>query len=204
MTDNKRVTYQEQIDMELIRPKGNLVQPERQLPTVRAMSPAESAALQGLTQSASPVMPIQMPQAPQATHSGHLRDNFDIAATAKVAERFILWDMGIFGAITAALAVLIWYQVGGDVTIYSLGWLVAWGGISYFAMNRNRGQAYSHSPTGVARLEQQSQVAMHNRSADVQEYQIDSAERIAMHAIDRHADLIEKRWKLEGGGQHDA
>ena len=66
-------------------------------------------------------------------------------------------------------------------------------------MHRNRGQSFDHSPTGVARLEQHTQQAMHARSADVQEYEIDSRERIALHAIDKHADLIEKRWKLEVG-----
>jgi hypothetical protein len=177
----------------------NMVAPGRtSAAMVRTMSPEETALLQ-VPQPA----PIQAPVLPQATHSGHLRENFDIVATAKVAERFIIWDMCIFGAVTAAVSFLIWYQVGGDVTIYSLGWLVAWGSVSYFAMHRNRGQAYDHSPTGVARLEQRSQVAMHDRAAGVQEYEIDSRERIALHAIDRHADLIEKRWRLDGG-EHDA
>lgn len=171
-----------------------------QLPaTVQRMTEAESTALQGIAQGAMQPQPIQMPALPQATHSGHLRENFDIAATARVAERFIMWDMGIFAAVTAALTVLIWYFVDGDLMLYGLGWLVVWGGISYFAMNKNRGQAYKHSPTGVARLEQESQVAMHDRTASVQEYEIDSRERVAMHAIDRHAELIEKRWRLEVG-----
>src|SRR5690349_12413627 len=125
-------------------------QPERQLPTVRRMTAEESAALATVMPSQAQPTSIQIPSLPQATHSAHMKENYDIRNTAKVAERFIIWDMGIFGAVTASIAGLIWYQVGGDLTVYSLGWLVVWGAVSYFAMNRNRAQAYDHSPTGVA------------------------------------------------------
>ena len=169
---------------------------------VRPMSQVESELLQGLTQTAiQPAPPIAIPALPPATHTAHMRDNFDVRAAARVAERFILWDMGIFGGITAALAGLIYYRLGGDATLYGLGWLVVWGSVSYFAMNKNRAQSYDHSPTGVARLEQRTQAAMHDRSAQAQEYEIDSRERVAMYAIDRHVALIEKRWELERGEQ---
>jgi len=193
---SEKVTVEEQRAMGLRPAQPNIVKPKASAPVVRSMSEAESAALQGIAQPAMQqvAQPIQIPQ---GAHSGHLRDNFVGRATAQVAERFILWDMAIFAAITAAITVLIWYFVDGDLMLYSLGWLVVWGGVSYFAMNKNRGQAYDHSPTGVARLEQKSQVAMHDRAASVQEYEIDSRERIALHAIDRHAELIEKRWRLE-------
>ena len=186
--------------------RQNIVTPAPLAPTVvRPMSQAESELLQTLTRdSLTQAPPIAIPTLPPATHTAHIRDNFDVRAAARVAERFILWDMLIFGAITAALTGLIYYRIGGDTTIYALGWLVVWGGVSYFAMNRNRGQAYDHSPTGVARLEQRTQAAMHDRSAQVQECEIASRERIALHAIDRHAALIEKRWELEwGDGNHE-
>jgi len=164
------------------------------------MSPAESELLQTLTRdSLTQAPPIAIPTLPPATHTAHMRETHDVRAAARVAERFVLWDMAIFGAITGALAGLIYYRLGGDSTLYALGWLVVWGGVSYFAMHKNRGQAYDHSPTGVARLEQRTQAAMHDRSAQVQEEEIASRERIALHAIDRHAELIEKRWQLEAG-----
>lgn len=164
------------------------------------MTQAESELLQGLTSNTlTQAPPVAIPTLPTATHTAHMRENHDVRAAARVAERFIVWDMGIFGAITAALAGLIYYRIGGDSTLYALGWLVIWGSVSYFAMNKNRGQAYDHSPTGVARLEQTTQAAMHDRAAQVQEYEIASRERIALYAIDRHATLIERRWELERG-----
>lgn len=171
------------------------------VPTVvRPMSQTESELLQGLTQTAiQPAPPVAIPTLPPATHTAHMRDNFDVRAAARVAERFILWGMGIFGAITAALAGLIYYRVGGDSTLYALGWLVVWGSVSYLAMNRNRAQSYDHSPTGVARLEQCTQERIARRHAQTQEYQIDANERIAMHAIDRHVELVKTRWQLEAG-----
>jgi len=41
MSDNERVTYQEQVDMGLIRPKNNLVKPAPAAPLVRRVPPAE-------------------------------------------------------------------------------------------------------------------------------------------------------------------
>ena len=181
--------------------RQNIVTPAPLAPTVvRPMSPAESELLQTLTRdSLTQTPPIAIPTLPPATHTAHTRDNFDVRAAAHVAERFVIWDMGIFGAITAALAGLIWYRVGGDSTLYGLGWLVVWGTVSYFAMNKNRAQSYDHSPTGVARLEQRTQERIADRHAAIQEYEIDSLERIALYAIDRHAALIERRWELERG-----
>lgn len=172
---------------ELVRPITGEI-----LPPVRLSDPHEPAYL---TQG----QPIAIPALPQATHTAHMRETHDVRAAARVAERFIVWDMLIFGAITAALAGLIYYRVGGDSTLYALGWLVVWGSVSYLAMNRNRAQSYDHSPTGVARLEQRTQAAMHDRAAQTQEYQIDSNERLAMYAIDRHTELIKERWRLEAG-----
>ena len=167
---------------------------------VRPMTQAESELLQELTSNTLlQAPPVAIPTLPTATHIAHMRENYDVRAAARVAEQFIVWDMGIFGAITAALAGLIYYRIGGDSTLYALGWLVVWGSVSYFAMNKNRGQAYDHSPTGVARLEQTTQAAMHDRTAQVQEQEIASRERIALYAIDRHAILIERRWELERG-----
>jgi len=169
------------------------------------MSQVESELLQGLTQTAiQPAPPVAIPTLPPATHTAHMRETHDVRAAARVAERFVLWDMAIFAIITGAITFLIWYFVDGDLTLYAVAWLVVWGGVSYLAMNRNRRQAYDHSPTGVARLEQGTQAAMHDRSAQVQECEIASRERVAMYAIDRHAALIEKRWQLErGDGNHE-
>ena len=178
---------------ELVRPITGEI-----LPPVRLSDPHELPAY--MTQG----QPIAIPALPQATHTAHMRETHDVRAAARVAERFIVWDMAIFGAITAALAGLIYYRIGGDSTLYALGWLVVWGSVSYLAMNRNRAQSYDHSPTGVARLEQQTQAAMYDRSAQVQEQEIASRERVALYAIDRHAALIEKRWQLErGDGNHE-
>jgi hypothetical protein len=57
MTDNKRVSYEEQVNMGLIRPRNNIVRPTPAAPVVRRMPPGELNAV-------SHVIDV----APSATH----------------------------------------------------------------------------------------------------------------------------------------
>lgn len=165
------------------------ISPDRKLPVVRAMSAAESAALQEFTAPMQRQAPIQIPALPNTTHSSHLRENYDMRAMADVATRFGAQDALIIGAITLAITILLAYFVPFNNTIYGLGWLLLWGGISLFSLNRTRLMAYDHSPVGVARFEQQSQMAMHDRTAQTEEYRIDSNERIAMAELQHRREL---------------
>lgn len=62
MSDKKTVTYQEQIDMGLIRPRNNIVKPAPATPVVRRMPPGELNAV-------SHVIDV----APSATHHVEMR-----------------------------------------------------------------------------------------------------------------------------------
>lgn len=193
-----KVTIEEQERMGLRRPRQELVRPEPQTPArVQRMTPEESAALQSVMQPAYHQEAGQMPALPQATHTAHMRDNFDVRANARVAERWIVWDMAIYGGITLVLVWVTYYLMGGDKSLYAAGGFIVWGTISYVAMHRNRAQAYDHSPTGVARLEQRTQAAMHDRTAQVEEHRIDMQAKVAMYAIDAHVGLMERRQRVE-------
>lgn len=85
--------------------------------------------------------------------------------------------------ITLGLLLLAWlFKALGDAWgLYVYGGLIAWGVAVLVALWGNRKQSLWHSPTGLGH------------------HEIDSRERIAMHALDTHADLLLERWKIEHG-----
>lgn len=84
--------------------------------------------------------------------------------------------------ITAALVILAWIVLGGDEGLYALAWLGAWGVCCLGALAYNRWQGLWFSPAGLGH------------------HEIDSRERVAMHAIDKHTDIIEQRLGFVGNG----
>jgi hypothetical protein len=110
----------------------------------------------------------------------HLSRNDETPITNALAS--ILYSLAYSAAgwlITGALLLLAYTIIGGDEAIYVLILFVVWGCCLLGALYLNRRQGLWFSPAGLDHAE------------------IQSRERIAMHVINRHIDLIEKRWKLK-------
>jgi len=82
--------------------------------------------------------------------------------------------------ITGGMVLIVWltYGTDSDSGTYIVLWLLLWGLSVLIALIINRAQGLRYSSTGIAH------------------HEIESRERLAMYAIDRHIELIEKRWRL--------
>lgn len=164
------------------------------LPPVRLSDPHEMPA--HLAQAA----PIQLgAPAPALSHTGHIRQNDDALTNARAS---LLYSKAI-GAVAAlgvtGILFLAWLTYGGDLGIYFGLEILGVSGVALVALVVNRAQGLHYSASGIAHSELRTQERIARRHAQTQEYAIDSAERIAMHAIDKHSELIERRWQLEAG-----
>jgi hypothetical protein len=83
----------------------------------------------------------------------------------------------VAAVITGGILFLSLLIFGGDERFYLLLWLILWGACALHYLTKNREVGLSHSAAGIA-LEE-----------------IESRERLAMYVIDKHLELIEKRWK---------
>lgn len=102
----------------------------------------------------------------------------------KTAQASLLYSKTIMAVIAGGLFGLLflaWLRWGGDIATYAGLYILLLAGGGLLALVVNRNQGLHHSSTGIAH------------------HQIDSAERVAMYAIDKHAELMEKRWQLESG-----
>jgi len=110
----------------------------------------------------------------------HLAKSDDTALTNAFASLFYSLAYSIAGAfISGGLLLLAYCVLGGDQGIYALVFLVLWGGCFLAALAYNRWQGLWFSPAGL------------------EHHEIDSRERIAMFAIEKHIELIQTRWKLK-------
>jgi len=144
--------------------------------------------------------PIQLgAPAPALSHTGHIRQNDDALTNARAS---LLYSKAI-GAVAAlgvtGILFLAWLTYGGDLGIYFGLEILGVSGVALVALVVNRAQGLHYSASGIAHSELRTQERIARRHAQTQEYAIDSAERIAMHAIDKHSELIERRWQLEAG-----
>ena len=165
------------------------------LPPVRLSDPHEMPPAY-LTQG----QPIHL-DAPvmAASHTGHLRQTDDAITNAKAS---LLYSRAIILVVSigiTAILFLVYLDRGGDLGIYFGVELLALSGAALVALLYNRHQGLHHSASGIAHHELKAQEKLAARHAQVQEYQIDSAERVAMYAIDRHVELVKTRWELEAG-----
>ncbi len=118
---------------------------------------------------------------PQAAQTGHARQDDDAITHAKasllVASAYII----AAGMITAGLLLIVWLYrgLGNDWAMYVYGGLILWGLCVLAALWGNRKQSLWHSPTGIAH------------------HELDSREKIALHAIDTHASLLLQRWEID-------
>ena len=109
----------------------------------------------------------------------HLSRNDETPITNALAS--IIYSLAYSAAgwlITAGLLFVIYHLIGGEKGIYLLILFIVWGCCLLGALYFNRRQGLWFSPAGL------------------DHHEIDSRERIALHVIDRHIELIEKRWKL--------
>ncbi len=187
MSENKRPNrYDTRQNMVIPDPKMEILPPARLSDPV-AMPPAPAQPIQ----LDAPVMP--------SYHTGHMRQTDDAITNARAS---LLYSKAI-GAVASigitGVLFLAWLNYGGDLGIYFGLEVIGVAGVALVALVVNRSQGLHHSASGIAHHELRTQEKIANRHAQVQEYQIDSQERLAMYAIDKHAELIEKRWRLESG-----
>lgn len=120
---------------------------------------------------------------PPAAATGHARSDDDAITHAKATLLVSAAYIAAAAMITAGLLLIAWlFRALGDAwATYTYTGLAVWGVCVLAALWGNRRQALYHSPTGIAH------------------HELDSRERIAMHAIDTHADLLIKRWEMDHG-----
>ncbi len=111
---------------------------------------------------------------------GHSVKSDDTAITqAKASLLYSVAYAITLGVITAGVCLIGYLSEGGGGTFYALLWLVSWGVCVLVALAVNRQQGLWFSSAGIAH------------------HEIDSREKVAMHAIDRHIEMIEKRWEFD-------
>jgi hypothetical protein len=112
----------------------------------------------------------------------HIARSDDTAITSAIAN-LIYSAAYAFAAllITGGIFVMAWLVSGrdGNGAHYFTAWLIVWGICVLVALAVNRWQGLWFSSTGIAH------------------HEIESRERIAMYTVDRHIELLEKRWELD-------
>jgi hypothetical protein len=118
---------------------------------------------------------------PPAAHTGHARQDDDAITHAKatllVSAAYIVASAMITGGLL--LIAYLFRALGEAWGLYVYGGLIIWGLCVLASLWGNRRQSLHHSPTGIAH------------------HELDSRERIALHAIDTHADLLRARWNMD-------
>jgi hypothetical protein len=135
------------------------------------LTPAEQTVLGQAVQAAGTVMAHR-----QMSHLARSEETPLVNAASSLLYSAVYSIAGAL--ITGAILFLAWNIVGGDGAIYALIWVFAWGLCLLAALYFNRRQGLWYSPAGL------------------DHHEIESRERIAMYTVDRHIDLLEKKWKL--------
>lgn len=176
-------------------------QPAQQLPAVRRMSEAESAALTGMTQGAmTQAQPIQLPEFDGA-HTGHVRHIDDPITNAQATINY----GHVIGAWAAvAISALLFYgYIHGQVSQedYIPVQVVIIGVCMLVSLVINRAQGLHHSATGISHAETKTKERMYNRMAKVQEYQIDADKEVRLAEIQMRRQLGQDFVKRLGGDE---
>lgn len=197
--DEQTITYEEQERRGLIRRAANFVAPRPpQLPAVRRMSEAESAALTGLTQGAmQPSETIQLPTLDNS-HTGHIREVSDPILQAKASLLYSVAIMAVAAFVIGALLILSGICEGDPGAFFGLE-ILGTGIVGMIALAVNRKQGLHHSATGIAHAEVETRERMHNRQAEVQEYQIDAEKEVRLAEVEMRRQLGSEFVKRLGG-----
>lgn len=109
---------------------------------------------------------------------GHIARSDDTAVTVAIGNLIYAGAYSVAALLITAGIVLIMYlnDDHGSGKKYFVLWMVAWGVCVLIALAVNKWQGLHHSSTGIAH------------------HEIQSRERVATYIIDRHIELIEKRW----------
>ncbi len=141
------------------------------------LSPIEGEIIARGSQFAGQLMTTRAPAADIQTH--------DSAMThAKASLLYSAAYSAPAALITAGLLLTIWLYRGGPGGPYFFAGLIVWGIAFMVALYGNRAQGLYHSASGIAH------------------HEIDDRTKVAMHAIDRHCELLEKRWSLRDVDNH--
>ena len=132
------------------------------------------------TLSTVPVAPV-LDLLPTNSHSGHARQDDDAISHAKATLMVSAAYIVAAAMITVGLLLIayLFRALGDGWGAYTYTGLILWGVCVLATLWGNRKQSLHHSSTGIAH------------------HEIDSRERLARHAIDTHAELLLKRWKLD-------
>ena len=167
----RTITLEEQREMGL-RVERNFVAPVRAEPTTAyQITPAELASMQQGNAIAGQVM---------AYDPAHLAKSQDTAQTIANASLTYALSYGcIFAAVALPVGLILVFGFGASGWDVSLISFLTWGAFTMYMLRGNRAQGLYHSPTGIGH------------------HEIESREKIAIHAIDRHVDMVERRWEIE-------
>jgi hypothetical protein len=118
---------------------------------------------------------------PPVVHSSYARSDDSAITHAKATLLVSSAYVAAAGMITGGLILIAWLfrALGDGWGAYTYTGLILWGLCVLAALWGNRRESLHHSPTGIAH------------------HELDSRERIALHAIDTHAELLIKRWEID-------
>jgi hypothetical protein len=189
MSDENRVTREEQEQMGLLRRTANFVAPPfRSQAIVRRMSADETTALTAITQSAAqPSHAIQLPSI-DSTHTSHTRDVSTPVEHAKASLLYSVAIMAVSAFVIGALLILSGVCEGDPGAFFGLE-IVGTGVVGMIALAVNRLQGLHHSATGIAHAEVKTRERMYGRLVEAQEYQIDADKEVKLAEIDMRRQL---------------
>ena len=167
------VTREEQMRQGLLRPRTSTLVPARAAGN-RELSDQDRSILSSSVHAAGEMI--------SRRQMSHIVRSDDTAVTQAYASLIYSAAYGFAAAlITGGMVLILWikYGVAGEGSDYALLWLLLWGISILVALIINRLQGLKYSSAGIAR------------------HEIDSRERIAMYVVDKHVELIEKRWHVE-------
>jgi len=165
-----KVTFEEQKEMGMIRQSPRFLPAKTHNP--RELSHTDQN-LMGNAVSAAAEMTARR-------QMGHIvRSDNDAVIEAKASLLYSLSYGVAAGLIIGAVCYVGYLNEGGGGEFYTLIALFFWGLAVLVSLMLNRKQGLHHSSTGIAHAE------------------IESRERVALHTINQHVELIKEKWKID-------
>ena len=141
--------------------------------------------------------PVNLPGLPQSTRSGHVRHVEDPISLHKA---ILLMGHTIGFWVTLAISALLFYGYMDD-RFEGRTFLVAEVGVLAISMIVgllwNQRTGLHHSATGIAHHEIKATREMNRDNNDLEKHRIDKQAEVATHAIDKHVEMLEKKWLIE-------